>query len=189
MSGLGVPVTKQDLEGFFTGDRVGYVAEVNARDQLFRAHVREESPQWFALALGVEVPDGIDDGGRGEVYHTLLRTDPPELAVPRDVTPESAHVLCKRLEDSPLDERRERSYGFFFQAEDGIRDGTVTGVQTCALPIFDAGDADIRVEVVVEGVGEEDHPWAVGIHGAATAEPLLEGDRGEGRDLPAAIHP
>src|SRR5689334_24575116 len=24
---------------------------------------------------------------------------------------------------------------FFFQAEDGIRDGTVTGVQTCALPI------------------------------------------------------
>src|SRR5207253_6320760 len=27
-------------------------------------------------------------------------------------------------------------YGFFFQAEDGIRDGHVTGVQTCALPIF-----------------------------------------------------
>src|SRR5438309_7721388 len=25
---------------------------------------------------------------------------------------------------------------FFFQAEDGIRDGTVTGVQTCGLPIF-----------------------------------------------------
>src|SRR5256712_8830585 len=26
---------------------------------------------------------------------------------------------------------------FFFQAEDGIRDLIVTGVQTCALPIFD----------------------------------------------------
>src|SRR5258707_4513292 len=26
---------------------------------------------------------------------------------------------------------------FFFQAEDGIRDIGVTGVQTCALPIFD----------------------------------------------------
>ena len=25
---------------------------------------------------------------------------------------------------------------FFFQAEDGIRDIGVTGVQTCALPIF-----------------------------------------------------
>src|SRR2546427_9461530 len=27
---------------------------------------------------------------------------------------------------------------FFFQAEDGIRDLTVTGVQTCALPILNA---------------------------------------------------
>src|SRR5690554_7162042 len=27
-------------------------------------------------------------------------------------------------------------YFFFFQAEDGIRDADVTGVQTCALPIF-----------------------------------------------------
>src|SRR5271168_1182849 len=27
---------------------------------------------------------------------------------------------------------------FFFQAEDGIRDRTVTGVQTCALPILKA---------------------------------------------------
>src|SRR5207237_4181189 len=26
---------------------------------------------------------------------------------------------------------------FFFQAEDGIRDSSVTGVQTCALPILD----------------------------------------------------
>src|SRR5688572_31733908 len=28
---------------------------------------------------------------------------------------------------------------FFFQAEDGIRDLTVTGVQTCALPIYPVG--------------------------------------------------
>src|SRR5205085_8623026 len=28
---------------------------------------------------------------------------------------------------------------FFFQAEDGIRDLTVTGVQTCALPIYRHG--------------------------------------------------
>src|SRR5699024_11520597 len=29
---------------------------------------------------------------------------------------------------------------FFFQAEDGIRDRNVTGVQTCALPILDVRD-------------------------------------------------
>src|SRR5260370_40649950 len=35
---------------------------------------------------------------------------------------------------------------FFFQAEDGIRDSSVTGVQTCALPIclqHAAGDGDL----------------------------------------------
>src|SRR5437588_6663902 len=32
--------------------------------------------------------------------------------------------------------RSEVLSGFFFQAEDGIRDHCVTGVQTCALPIF-----------------------------------------------------
>src|SRR5687768_18368342 len=30
---------------------------------------------------------------------------------------------------------------FFFQAEDGIRDVAVTGVQTCALPILDPAPA------------------------------------------------
>src|SRR6267143_5248661 len=33
---------------------------------------------------------------------------------------------------------------FFFQAEDGIRDGTVTGVQTCALPIFAQSPTELQ---------------------------------------------
>src|SRR2546430_9252925 len=32
---------------------------------------------------------------------------------------------------------------FFFQAEDGIRDLTVTGVQTCALPIWAPGGFEV----------------------------------------------
>src|SRR5207253_3736290 len=36
---------------------------------------------------------------------------------------------------------------FFFQAEDGIRDGHVTGVQTCALPIC-TGEAHSRAEMM-----------------------------------------
>src|SRR2546427_13039623 len=45
---------------------------------------------------------------------------------------------------------------FFFQAEDGIRDLTVTGVQTCALPISgDLGELAHRMRTtlfeVVEG--------------------------------------
>src|SRR5207244_6468096 len=36
---------------------------------------------------------------------------------------------------------------FFFQAEDGIRDDLVTGVQTCALPISGGGDGAERVRM------------------------------------------
>src|SRR2546430_3870006 len=38
-------------------------------------------------------------------------------------------------EDPEREGLRETPRRFFFQAEDGIRDLTVTGVQTCALPI------------------------------------------------------
>src|SRR2546425_9308218 len=41
-------------------------------------------------------------------------------------------------------------YFFFFQAEDGIRDKLVTGVQTCALPILFRADGEViaRGEVI-----------------------------------------
>src|SRR2546430_9864270 len=51
-------------------------------------------------------------------------------------------VLVRRLESCPSYIVQSYVYSrffFFFQAEDGIRDLTVTGVQTCALPISFAG--------------------------------------------------
>src|SRR2546423_13640620 len=44
---------------------------------------------------------------------------------------------------------------FFFQAEDGIRDKLVTGVQTCALPISSYCRYCTRSRVV-SGVGEQE---------------------------------
>src|SRR2546430_7175686 len=41
---------------------------------------------------------------------------------------------------------------FFFQAEDGIRDLTVTGVQTCALPICRAIVADDEDDVALQSI-------------------------------------
>src|SRR6266436_10091376 len=52
---------------------------------------------------------------------------------------------------------------FFFQAEDGIRDVAVTGVQTCALPI---SLADAGVERAAQKLGEEGVEAAI----AATAK-------------------
>src|SRR5438552_11700407 len=42
---------------------------------------------------------------------------------------------------------------FFFQAEDGIRDDLVTGVQTCALPISQRSEAPITVNLVLTVIG------------------------------------
>src|SRR5256885_4400476 len=42
---------------------------------------------------------------------------------------------------------------FFFQAEDGIRDYKVTGVQTCALPIFPLPASLTRTEKMLRRVG------------------------------------
>src|SRR5207249_7191932 len=39
-------------------------------------------------------------------------------------------------------------YCFFFQAEDGIRDRNVTGVQTCALPIYSCSRKSIRIKSI-----------------------------------------
>src|SRR5687767_15764909 len=41
---------------------------------------------------------------------------------------------------------------FFFQAEDGIRDKLVTGVQTCALPISVGGRSVQRTDALHLGV-------------------------------------
>src|SRR5947209_15093296 len=46
---------------------------------------------------------------------------------------------------------------FFFQAEDGIRDIGVTGVQTCALPISEASSGDATAARVLQWAGRDRH--------------------------------
>src|SRR5256886_11081180 len=67
-------------------------------------------------------------------------------------------------------EKRRASYKcavfFFFQAEDGIRDLTVTGVQTCALPICAVGEVQAKLHVgslLRIEVGREPHLDAEGL--------------------------
>src|SRR3712207_7004727 len=65
---------------------------------------------------------------------------------------------------------------FFFQAEDGIRDIGVTGVQTCALPILLAVGAD-RSALEADGeVGD-------GL-GAGVGQRARDGDERSGRHGP-----
>src|SRR3712207_3180597 len=79
---------------------------------------------------------------------------------------------------------------FFFQAEDGIRDIGVTGVQTCALPICVDGGKKIRgvkIQIAVEKYGI---PLAIDISPANTHDtkgiiPVLRDIAGQGFRGPA----
>src|SRR5947209_14822466 len=53
-------------------------------------------------------------------------------AVVYQIVQRHEHVVCHFCEGG---DAVVRGFFFFFQAEDGIRDIGVTGVQTCALPI------------------------------------------------------
>src|SRR2546422_6229548 len=71
--------------------------------------------------------------------------------------------------------RRIFFFFFFFQAEDGIRDVAVTGVQTCALPIL----------YVVDGVIYSDASISTGLFSVtASGNPQSTRNDGEKQDDP-----
>src|SRR5262249_20507047 len=72
---------------------------------------------------------------------------------------------------------------FFFQAEDGIRDWSVTGVQTCALPIFTGPAAEQHQPAEGERVGV-DHPFQPGAGKAERPLNVRQRDVEEG-----GVHP
>src|SRR2546427_8800373 len=76
---------------------------------------------------------------------------------------------------------------FFFQAEDGIRDLTVTGVQTCALPIYVetgagcAGQGPRQRDQRIPGAGLVDREAAEGGDPAHCVDGLRARERSEER--------
>src|SRR3989475_6963858 len=73
---------------------------------------------------------------------------------------------------------------FFFQAEDGIRDLTVTGVQTCALPISQQ-ESELGVEVAQDLTGDDRLPGRECEVPEQTRR-RVDGERGELGDREAA---
>src|SRR5699024_11554696 len=76
---------------------------------------------------------------------------------------------------------------FFFQAEDGIRDRNVTGVQTCALPISffsNISIMDIKKDVFIEADKVVVDDWSQANREKKTINQLVE----EGRFSKEALH-
>src|SRR5256885_12339131 len=71
---------------------------------------------------------------------------------------------------------------FFFQAEDGIRDYKVTGVQTCALPIFHGSLGPAAGRALHAGRGVRGGEAGGASRGRAAALALRGDDTREGAD-------
>src|SRR5258708_18153227 len=116
-----------------------------------------------------------------------------------DICRGSDVVALRLRSDSQL--RRRLVYClvfFFFQAEDGIRDDLVTGVQTCALPICQSSRADgahrsaadarepaepFGRDVITDGV----NPYATGLsHGSPGLTPAPRSGLSGAGSLPQA---
>src|SRR2546426_5785691 len=69
-------------------------------------------------------------------------------------------------------------YFFFFQAEDGIRDYKVTGVQTCALPIYPYAQLIQLSPGRLGGDREQDHQRQAG----EVADPCDECEQGRSEE-------
>src|SRR5256885_7906280 len=85
-------------------------------------------------------------------------------------------------------DRREQCSFFFFQAEDGIRDYKVTGVQTCALPIWAIlSTREDRIALTaraVDATSVTDHP----LYGIPPARPDRRPEAFPAT-IPAGSHP
>src|SRR5256885_5974011 len=80
---------------------------------------------------------------------------------------------------------------FFFQAEDGIRDYKVTGVQTCALPIWAAREAAAAHSSrpclhasQLAALSRRGSALAAGVHAATRSEERRVGKEGRSRGSP-----
>src|SRR5260370_7726028 len=89
---------------------------------------------------------------------------------------------------------RVGSFFFFFQAEDGIRDSSVTGVQTCALPIL--GVSEQPTSVSADGLAswndavrraERGDTVAVIAHGEHVADVVPSGELDRLRETVAVL--
>src|SRR2546429_8813010 len=75
---------------------------------------------------------------------------------------------------------------FFFQAEDGIRDVAVTGVQTCALPIWFDSAVSLKIAERSPAVDPLPVPVRCAKSGSSN-DGRLRGSLGTGRDRSAVI--
>src|SRR5438034_3753538 len=89
----------------------------------------DERSEGLQGGVGDSGPDNLLDS-----FDQVIASLPPGDPIRRDLLELRPQIFDQ--EETMVEARRMiEKLDFFFQAEDGIRDHCVTGVQTCALPI------------------------------------------------------
>src|SRR5687767_12926768 len=89
-------------------------------------------PTCFVVKNGWKIRCSSAGGTPGPVSWHARRTEPDTIRVLIVIT---YFERAARAAQAFVSRFMKSCSSFFFQAEDGIRDKLVTGVQTCALPI------------------------------------------------------
>jgi hypothetical protein len=92
----------EEGKGVVGGEGVGDVAEVDGGDDLLGRHVGEELPEWLIFGLGVEVPDGVDEGAGGEMDNAFFGAEPAKLGVAGNLQVEGVEVRGDAVEGTAL---------------------------------------------------------------------------------------
>src|SRR5256885_8309060 len=127
MSALVLGLLVSSAKGAYDTQRTEVIqmaAKVAFLDRLLAAYGPEAAGVRTALRYSVE--EGMQQMWPGQMRRPTDRS--PQIQAGNVV-----YGAIQRL--SPQNDVQSALKSFFFQAEDGIRDYKVTGVQTCALPI------------------------------------------------------
>src|ERR1019366_3706601 len=123
LTGEGIPALRQAILRHVAGDRTTH------QESGFLTNVRHQKLVNDPLAALDDATNAV----AARVPHAMLL-----LALYRALRPLD-EITGVTTTDNILNLSFSTFFIFFFQAEDGIRDWSVTGVQTCALPICNDG--------------------------------------------------
>src|SRR5437016_5469113 len=125
-------------------------SDVCASDLRWRRWPRSACP-WPRIRPLRDKRAGLRGHGHADRGHRLHRRDEGDLQAPggRHLSCDLRHEECRRSEARRVGKECRCPLG----AEKGVRDWSVSGVQTCALPIYDGGDG---LDLLVHGL-EYDH--------------------------------
>ncbi|SPU56781.1 Uncharacterised protein [Brucella melitensis] len=139
----------QNFDGFIARQHIGQITIIHDIGDFFRRKLRDQPPDRLSRLFRKQIPDRVDHSAGGKVHGALLRADPAQLAVTRQVMPELAGGGTDFIKRSPHDQMahgQDRMAANIVTAADG--EGKAVPFQRLIIRIED----DIGRRIVRVGI-------------------------------------